>query len=363
MNEKARILIVDDTPANIKVLAEMLRRDYDLAVATDGPQALKMARDRTPDLILLDIMMPGMDGYEVCRRLKADQKTSSAPVIFVTSMAGEEDEAKGLDLGAVDYVTKPFRPGLVTSRVRNHLELKRHRDHLEDLVRERTQELVLTREATIDTLADLAETRDPETGGHIKRTKNYVLALARRLRKETGFTDQLPEDVIELLYQSAPLHDVGKVGVPDAILLKPGRLTDEEMTEMRKHTLYGEAALRGAQAKLGHNSFLRLAREIASTHHEKWDGTGYPRGLTGNLIPLSGRLMALADIYDALVSRRVYKPPFSQKKTLKIMTECRGVFFDPAIADCFWDIRDEFRRIALEFADFDEERQELAKPA
>jgi len=362
-DRKPRILIVDDTPANIKIMAEMLRRDYDLSVATDGPQALELAVTEPPDLVLLDIMMPGMDGYEVCRRLKADEATAQAPIIFVTAMAGEEDEAKGLDLGAVDYVTKPFRPSLVKSRVRNHLELKRHRDHLEDLVRERTRELALTKEVTIDTLADLAETRDPETGGHIKRTKNYVRALARRLRREPDYTVHLPEETIELLYLSAPLHDIGKVGVPDAILLKPGKLTDEEMVEMRKHTTYGAAALRGAMAKLGENSFLRLAQEVAYSHHEKWEGTGYPNALAGEHIPLSGRLMAVADIYDALVSRRCYKPPYPQDKTLKIMADCKATFFDPVIADCFMDIQDEFRRIALEYADFDDERQELAKPA
>lgn len=360
---KPRILVVDDTPANIKVLSEVLRHDYELSVATDGDQALELASQQPPDLVLLDIMMPGMDGYEVCRRLKANPATAQAPVIFVTAMTREGDEAKGLDLGAVDYVTKPFRPSLLQSRVRNHLELKRHRDHLEELVRERTAELSLTREVTIDTLADLAETRDPETGGHIKRTKNYVRALATRLRREPEYAPMLSDEVIELLYVSAPLHDIGKVGVPDAILLKPGKLTDEEMVEMRKHTIYGAEALSGAMEKLGENSFLRLAREVALSHHEKWDGTGYPGGLSGTDIPLAGRLMIVADIYDALVSRRVYKPPFSQEKTLGIMAEHKGTFFDPLVADCFWEIRDEFRQIALEFADFEEERQELSKPA
>ncbi len=357
-----KVLIVDDTPENIQVLMETLKDDYAILAAKNGEKALKLAlAEPRPDIILLDIMMPGMNGYEVCERLKEDARTKSIPVVFITALIDEEDEARGLRAGAVDYITKPFRPGLVKSRVRNHLELKMHRDGLEDLVRRRTKELALVKEATIECLAGLAECRDPETGGHIKRTQNYVRTLAAHVRKTEPFAMVLDAATVELFYQSAPLHDVGKVGVPDAILLKPGKLSDEEFAEMKKHATLGGDALAGAEKKLGGSSFLRHARDIAYHHHERWDGKGYPDGLAGEDIPLSARIMALADVYDALISKRVYKPPFSHTKAVSIIAEGKGTQFDPALADAFLEIEDQFRRIALEFADFEEEREALRK--
>jgi putative two-component system response regulator len=304
-------------------------------------------------------MMPEMDGYEVCRRLKADRKTAHIPVIFITALADDEDEAKGLGMGAVDYITKPINPELVRARVHNHLELKRYQDHLEKLVAERTRRLALTQAVTIESLATLAEYRDPETGGHIKRTQNYVKALAVHLKDHQRFRSELSDEVIDLLYLSAPLHDLGKVGVRDNVLLKPGRLTDEEFEEMKKHTIYGEEALRITEQKLGGDSFLHYAKEIAYTHQEKWNGSGYPQGLKGDDIPICGRLMALADVYDALISKRVYKPPFPHEKAVEIIVEGKGTHFDPDIVDAFLKLEDTFRNIALTFADFDEERQML----
>jgi putative two-component system response regulator len=355
------ILLVDDNTTNLQLLHETLDGlGYKLLIAKNGRTALTIAQKARPSLILLDIMMPEMDGYEVCRRLKADDTTSQIPVIFVTALADEEDEAKGLGLGGVDYITKPINPELVRVRVRNHLELKRYQTHLENMVRERTRRLALTQAVTIESLATLAEYRDPETGGHIKRTQNYVKALAVNLKDNPRFRDELNDDTIELLYLSAPLHDLGKVGVRDKVLLKAGRLTDEEFEEMKKHTQYGEEALRITEQKLGGDTFLHYAREIAYTHQEKWDGSGYPQGLKGDKIPISGRLMALADVYDALISKRVYKPPFSHEKAVQIILEGKGTHFDPDIVDAFIKLEDTFRNIALTFADYDEERQMLS---
>ncbi len=360
-NQVARILLVDDNTTNLQLLHETLDGlGYRLLIAKNGKTALAIAQKANPSLILLDIMMPEMNGYEVCRRLKAAENTAQIPVIFITALADEDDEAKGLELGAVDYITKPFNPELVRARVRIHLELKRYRDHLEQLVKERTRKLALTQAVTIESLATLAEYRDPETGGHIKRTQNYVKVLAKRLKDHPRFRDELDDEVIELLYMSAPLHDVGKIAVPDHILQKAGKLTDEEFEEMKKHTNYGHDALWISEQKLGEVSFLRYAREIAFTHQEKWDGSGYPAGLRGDEIPISGRLMALADVYDALISRRVYKPPFSHEEAVKIIVEGRGKHFDSDIVDAFVELGKTFRNIAQSFPDHDKERQMLS---
>jgi putative two-component system response regulator len=354
------ILLVDDATANLQLLRETLDGcGYKLLVATDGASALAIARKASPDLVLLDIMMPDTDGYEVCRRLKADEATRSTPVIFLTALDDTADEARGLDLGAVDYITKPITPELVRARVRNHLELKHYRDRLEQMVKARTLELQLTQAVMIDSLATLAEFRDPETGGHVKRTQSFVKALAVHLKSHPRFRSELTDETIDLLYLSAPLHDLGKVAVRDHILLKAGRLDASEFEEMKKHTLYGEQALRISEEKLGRSTFLRLAREIAATHQEKWDGSGYPRGLKGEEIPIPGRLMALADVYDALISKRVYKPPMPHEEAVQIIRQEKGRHFDPDIVEAFLELQGTFRNIALTYADFAEERELL----
>jgi putative two-component system response regulator len=358
-----KILIVDDTPDNIRVLMECLKNEYKTVAATSGNHALKIASlDPIPDIILLDVMMPEMSGYEVCKKLKEDTKTRNIPVIFITALTDAENEAEGLKLGAVDYITKPFNPELVKARIRNQLKLKAYQDNLEELVKQRTHELALAHTVIIESLATLAEYRDPETGGHIKRTQNYVKALAKKLIDHPRFRDELNDEIIELMYLSAPLHDVGKVAIPDHILLKPARLTDEEFEVMKAHTTLGYEALRLTREKLGRNSFLRYACEIAHTHQEKWDGSGYPKGLKGDDIPISGRFMALADVYDALISKRHYKPPFSHEKAVEIILEGKGSHFDPDVVDAFMELQDSFRNIAITFADFDEERHMLATP-
>jgi len=358
--QPARILLVDDNTTNLQLLHETLDGlGYKLLIAKNGKTALSIAQKAKPSLILLDIMMPEIDGYEVCRRLKADENTRQIPIIFITALVDEEDEAKGLGMGAVDYITKPINPELIKARVRNHLELKQYQDHLENLVKERTRRLALTQAVTIESLATLAEYRDPETGGHIKRTQNYVKALAVHLKEHPRYRDELNDETIELLYLSAPLHDLGKVAVPDHILLKAGKLTDEEFEEMKKHTVYGHEALLITEQKLGEDTFLHYAREIAYTHQEKWDGSGYPSGLKGEEIPLAGRLMALADVYDALISKRVYKPPFPHEKAVQIIVEGKDLHFDPDLVDAFVELQETFRNIALTFADYEEERQML----
>ncbi len=359
----ATILVVDDTPENLALMSDLLRDSYRVKVANGGEKALRIARAaEPPDLILLDVMMPGMDGYEVCRLLKDDPATAAIPVIFLTARANPEDEQQGLDLGAVDYIAKPISPPLVLARVRNHLALKSHADFLRDKaawleaeVQERTRDVTRIKELTIVAMATLAETRDNETGNHIRRTQNYVKTLAQALAPMPEFAGELTPANIDLLYKSAPLHDIGKVGVPDAILLKPGRLTPDEFLVMKSHPTLGADAIREAETMLddAEPSFLRYAREIAEYHHERWDGAGYPNGLAVDAIPLSGRLMAVADVYDALISKRCYKPAWSHEDAVVAISQGRGTQFDPRIVDVFLTIAEEFRAIAIRFRDED----------
>jgi putative two-component system response regulator len=359
--ERSTLLLVDDNATNLQVLRSALEgAGHKLLAARNGQAALTIARKARPDLILLDIMMPEMDGYEVCRRLKAHADTRHIPVIFLTALSDVEDEARGLALGAVDYITKPLHPELVRARVHNHLELKRYRDDLERMVAERTREIAMTQAAMIESLATLAEYRDPQTGGHIKRTQNYVKALALHLKDHPRFRDTLDDAAVEWLYLSAPLHDIGKVGVRDEVLLKGGELDPAEFEEMKRHAQYGHDTLDATERKLGRSTFLRFAKEIALTHQEKWDGSGYPNGLRGAEIPVSGRLMALADVYDALISQRSYKPPFSHEEAVAVIREGSGTHFDPDVVTAFLEIQDTFRNIALTFADHEEERRMLA---
>ena len=357
--EKKTILVVDDTPDNLALMSGLLKGEYKVKVANSGEKALKVIAESLPDLILLDIMMPGMDGYEVCRRLQADPVSRDVPVIFLTAKAEVSDEQYGLELGAVDYITKPISPPIVLARIKNHLALKAHADFLrsksdflEQAVASRTREVMAIQDVTILSMASLAETRDSDTGNHIRRTQFYVKALAEKIRTHPRFSANLSDHVINMLFKSAPLHDIGKVGIPDRILLKPGRLTPEEFEIMKTHTTLGKAAIEHAEAQLGMSvEFLNTAKEIALSHQEKWDGSGYPEGLAGEAIPLSARLMALADVYDALISRRVYKEGMPHEKAVDIIIEGRGSHFDPDLVDAFLAIQDEFKSIASRYAD------------
>ncbi|MFV0349167.1 MAG: two-component system response regulator [Halodesulfovibrio sp.] len=359
MTSTMRILIVDDTPANIHILREILKDEFAISAATSGRDALELAiADPQPDIILLDIIMSGMDGYEVCRKLKENARTASIPVLFVTTLSDTEDEARGLELGAVDYIAKPFSPPIIKARIRNHLSLKEYQDNLEQLVEERTEEIALTQSVTIFSMACLAEMRDNELVGHIKRTQLYVRLLAEQLERMPEYSAYFREVPVDLLCASIPLHDIGKIGIPDHILLKPGRLTDDEFTIMRLHTVYGRDSLQRAESMLNtSNSFLRVAREIAHTHHEWWNGNGYPQGLSGKNIPLAGRLMAVADVYDALISKRIYKEPISHQESIEIVAEGSGTQFDPQIVEVFLRIEKDIRAAAIMHADFEEERQ------
>jgi putative two-component system response regulator len=367
-SSRQRILVVDDTPSNISILGETLSGSYEIVVATCGRDAIATASSLPPpDLILLDIMMPGMDGYQVCALLKESALTRHIPVIFVTAKDEVADEAKGFALGAVDYITKPISTAIVQARVATHLALYDQNRALEEKVRRRTRELANTQDVTIRSLAILAEYRDNETGGHIIRTQHYVRILAEALQDHPRFVTLLGEgEYIDLLFKSTPLHDIGKVAIRDEILLKPGRLTTEEFEEMKRHTLYGREALLKAEEALEEPitpSFLGIAREMAYSHHEKYDGSGYPQGIAGDAIPLPGRLMAVADVYDALVSKRIYKPPFSHAKAYRIITEGDGrvepAHFDPDVLAAFRNRVEHFRKLASQFADSEEERQAL----
>jgi putative two-component system response regulator len=354
-----KILVVDDEKFYIDVIVDMLGNDYKIAVAMQPVQALERAViEPQPDLILLDVLMPEMDGYEVCRRLKADPRTQDIPVIFLTIKSEVSDELRGFKVGAVDYISKPMSPPIVKARVENHLSLSRakqllnyqNRD-LKDEVLQRREELSRMKDAAITCMASLAETRDPETGKHIQRTQEYVLALAEHLKEHPRFCDYLNPYTIHLLYKTAPLHDIGKVGVPDNILFKPGPLSAGEWELLRKHTGYGYQALRRAEQEMGGSDFLKMAGEIAHSHHERWNGTGYPLQLAGDAIPISGRLMAIADVYDALISRRPYKEPFPHEKAVKMIRDGSGSQFDPDMVKAFLDIEQQFRKIASRLSD------------
>jgi len=357
----ATILIVDDAPDTIEPIVNCLRAGpYRTRIATSGERGLELAQiEPVPDLILLDVMMPGMNGYAVCERLKANPRTCDIPVIFLTVRSDAADEQHGFDVGAVDYIAKPISPPIVKARIHTHLTLKAASDFLTDRnafleqeIDRRVHEINLIQETTIVALASLAETRDAETGNHIRRTQLYVKVLADALKVHPRFATELTDDVIYLIYKSAPLHDIGKVGIPDSILLKPGPLTEEEWAVMRSHTTLGHDALQAAEAMLGESvGFLRYAKEITLSHQEKWDGSGYPQGLSGDAIPISARLMAVADVYDALISDRVYKRAFPHDEAVQTIIDGKGRHFDPDVVDAFTRMADMFHHIAQRFAD------------
>jgi putative two-component system response regulator len=353
--KKTTVLIVDDTPDNIVFLSSLLRDSYRVLAATSGPKVLEIIESGIiPDIILLDIVMPDMDGYEVCRLLKENPKSSEVPVLFLTSRSDVEDERRGFELGAVDFITRPVSSYIVKARLTTQLEIKASRDFLRDKsaylaqeVERRVRENLTIQDVAMVALGSLAETRDNETGEHIKRTQRYMEILARELKDNPHFEPDFANGAQDLMIKSAPLHDIGKVGIPDSILLKPGSLTDAEFAIMKTHTTLGHDAIMRAEKLVDStDSFLRFARDIAYTHHEKWDGTGYPRGISGTDIPVAGRLMAIADVYDALISKRIYKGPMTQEAAAAIIIDGAGTQFDPEIVDAFCRCRDQMAAIA-----------------
>lgn len=354
------ILTIDDSPENLYVLNGILCPEYRVLASTSGERGLQIAANLPkPDLILLDVMMPGIDGYTTLARLQESNATRDIPVIFVTALADAGDEERGLRLGAADYITKPINPVVAQARVRTQLEAKRSRDALKNLngfleveVNRRMIENNLTQQVAIRALAHLAETRDSETGDHLRRTQGYIRQLAIRLKQHPRFSATLNNVYIDLLTDSAPLHDIGKVGIPDHILLKPGRLTPAEMSVMKTHAKLGsdsiELAERDIEAPV---RFLLLAKEIAHWHHERWDGNGYPDGLIGDEIPVSARLMALADVFDAMTTKRVYKPAIDFGEARELIVAERGKHFDPDVVDAFIAGFDDFISIGKQHQD------------
>jgi len=335
-----RVLLVDDTKTNIDILVQALRAQYKLGVALNGRKAVEYARTHKPDLILLDIMMPEMDGLEACAALQNMEETRSIPIIFITSMGDSEHKSRGFDNGAVDYVTKPFDVSEVKARIKTHLSLKIIRERLEqqnlrleERVRERTQEIVRTQAEIVNRLGLAAEYRDEGTGNHIKRMSEFCRVLGRAL----GMSSM----ELDMLAQASTMHDVGKIGISDKILLKPGKLTDEEFAIMKTHTTIGGNLLSGGDSEL-----LSMARIIAETHHERYDGDGYPGGLAGRDIPLSGRIACVADVFDALISSRPYKPAWPWSKALAEIEQGAGTHFDPHLVELFLNEQDQLQRIA-----------------
>jgi len=352
---KSSILLVDDAPENLELIGGLLSSQYRVRVASSGERALKiLGGDELPDLILLDVMMPELNGWDVCRMIKSDDRLMHIPIIFLTAKTDTSDEQAGLALGAVDYITKPINPPVLMARVDTHLKLKQAGDFLRDNnayltaeVERRTEEITALQDVTVSAMASLAESRDNETGNHIRRTQSYVKVLAEELKTHPKYAAYLTDKQIEVIARSAPLHDIGKVGIPDNILLKPGKLTDEEFEIMKTHTIIGHDAIAAAEAAMPFKSpFLQCAREIALSHQEKWDGSGYPEGLSGEAIPLAARLMAVADVYDALISRRPYKEPMSGTDAMAIITKGAGTHFDPDVVKAFINVSAEVETIA-----------------
>ncbi len=336
--DKPTILVVDDTPQNIDVLKGILGDDYRIIAAINGQIALDIIGHQRPDLILLDVMMPGIDGYEVCRRLKAEPTTAAIPVIFVTAKADVTDEELGFQLGAVDYITKPVSPPIVLQRVATHLALYSQARHLESLVKLRTSELEETRFQIIRRLARAGEFKDNETGLHVIRMSWYSRFLAEQIGES--------EQWCELLYNAAPMHDIGKIGIPDHILLKPGKLDEHEWKIMQQHVDYGVEIIGDHDSPL-----LCLAKQIAEYHHEKWDGTGYPKHVAGENIPLGARIVAIADVFDALSSERPYKSAWPEEKVLALLREEAGKQFDPNLIEPFCKCLPKIRQIQQQYAD------------
>ena len=366
---KPTILVVDDSPSNLLLISTLLRDVYTVKAANHGAKALALANEDPPDMILLDVMMPGLDGYEVCRRLKTSAKTSHIPVIFLTSRNDVADEQMGLDVGAVDYITRPINPPILLSRVRAHCadasyasNMRVSNEYLEFEVSKRTRQMTALQDLTILTLASLAETRDADTGNHLRRTQHYMRVLCRRLQTHPRFCEFLSDSMVEVLFKCAPLHDIGKVGIPDRILLKAGRYEPEEFEIMKRHPTLGRDAIMNAQNNSDELSgFLEVAKDIVYSHHEKWDGSGYPLGLAGDAIPIAARLMAVADVYDALISPRVYKQGMAHQEACHIILRGSGQHFDPDIVDAFLAEQDEFRGIAVRNGDVAADLQRKAE--
>jgi putative two-component system response regulator len=356
---RADILVVDDTPANLLVLSEILGQEYNVRPAPNGRLALKAAEHMPPDIVLLDITMPEMTGYEVCEHLKANPLLAAIPVIFISALSDATEKVKGFQVGGVDYITKPFQIEEVQARIRTHLklrqfqfELEQHNLHLEEMVQNQVREILAVNKrlqdaqmATILAMSKVAEGRDDDTGKHIERVQHYSRSLALGLRKRSEYQDIIDDGFIENLFHATPLHDIGKVSTPDAILLKPGPLDDNEFAIMQRHAPQGARILLSVHERYPDNEFIKMGMVIARSHHEKWNGAGYPDKLAGPDIPLVARIIALADVYDALRTKRCYKPAFSREKSNHIITVGIGQHFDPEVGAVYLEMEPEFDSI------------------
>jgi putative two-component system response regulator len=348
-SEKKLVILVDDNLANLKIGNNLLEEKYTVATAPSAAKMFSLLKNNVPAIILLDIDMPEMNGYEAIKILKSNPETKDIPVIFLTAKSESEDELEGLSLGAIDYITKPFNPALLLKRIEVHLlvegqrkELKYFNENLQKMVEEKTRSILDMQNALLKTMAELVECRDDITGGHIERTQRGIKILLEEIKKKGVYREETKDWDVNLLLQSSQLHDVGKISISDNILKKPGKLTDEEFNEMRKHAGFGEEIIEKIETLTKESKFLNYAKIFAASHHEKWDGSGYPRGLKGDSIPMLGRIMAIADVYDALTSVRPYKKAFSHEEAVRIITDGSGTQFDPALVEIFISASEKF---------------------
>jgi len=353
-NGRKTIFLVDDDATNLMVGKNVLGDSYNIITLNSGPTLFKFLQRVKPDLILLDITMPEMSGYDVMRQLKSDPETAEIPVIFLTALDSEEIEYEGLSLGARDFITKPFSPPLLLKRIELHLlvesqrqELVNYNNNLEDMVEEKLKTVVELKNIVLKTMAELVEYRDEITGGHIDRTQRYVKVMIDAMRDAGVYLNEVESWDEALVLQSSQLHDVGKISVKDSILFKPGKLTTEEFEEIKGHTIFGEKVICNLINSTSDSGFLEYARIFAISHHEKWNGQGYPNGLSGTDIPLLGRVMAIADVYDALVTDRPYKKAFSHEEAVEIITADSGTHFDPVLVELFMGVHEKFHKISL----------------
>jgi putative two-component system response regulator len=350
------VLVVDDAPENLRVLAALLRRGGLVPrPVTCGKRAIEAALTDPPDLVLLDVTMPEMSGFDVCRHFKQDERLRSIPVIFISGLQGTDDKVEAFRAGGVDYISKPFHNDEVIARVKTHLRLRQLQTQLvsdnlllEQRIADQVKRLTATQLGTIFALAKLAEARDDDTGEHIERVQTYSRMLAEQMRQMKLHVLPLTAAFVEDVYQTASLHDIGKVGTPDAVLLKPGKLSAEEFAEIKKHCALGAETLATVLKRHPDNQFLRMGVEVARSHHEKWDGGGYPDGLKGAAIPLAARIVALADFYDALTSKRCYRPAFGHEDTCRMIQEGSGTHFDPDAVAAFGAVEGQFRQVRHE---------------
>ncbi|MCL2175481.1 MAG: response regulator [Treponema sp.] len=357
-DKKSKIMLVDDNKANLAICRNLLSQYYDVFALSSADKLFEFLRHVLPDLILLDIDMPGMNGYETLTILKADKKYDEIPVIFVTAKTSENDEYAGLDLGAVDYITKPFTPILLLKRIENHLLIQKQKKTLQinneslvKMVKKKTHQVYDLQNAIISNMAELVEFRDVITGKHISRTQKYLKKLMDQLIKDEVYADEMLVWDMNVILLSSQLHDVGKIAISDSILNKAGKLTHEEREIMKTHAVKGVEVIEKIEYTTENSAFLDYAKTFAGTHHEKWDGSGYPYGLSGMNIPLEGRIMAIADVYDALISERPYKKSFSTSKSAQIISNGSGTHFDPVLVSTFNKVKDDFASIAVEYMD------------